>query len=45
MDLVGPGAGWRGTPLALPLHDDLHIVIASDRNANSQLSQATFTTD
>ena len=43
VDLVAPGEQWRGTPLTLPLAGDLHIVIADDRDANSQLSQVDFT--
>jgi hypothetical protein len=41
--LVAPGEQWRGTPLTVPLAGDLHIVIAGDRDANSQLTQADFT--
>ena len=41
--LAAPGAGWQGTPLLPPLDDSLYIVIADDREEDSQLQQADFT--
>ena len=41
--LAAPGDGWQGTPLLPPLDEDLFIVIADDREENSELSQADFT--
>jgi hypothetical protein len=41
--LADPGAGWQGTPLLAPLDDSLYLVIADDREEDSQLRQGDFT--
>ena len=41
--LAEPGPGWQGAPLLPPLDDSLYIVIADDREEDSQLQQADFT--
>ena len=41
--LDAPGTGWQGTPLLAPLDDSLYVVLADDREEDSQLQQADFT--
>ena len=38
--LAAPGEDWQGTPLLPPRDDDLYVVVAGDREEDSELTQA-----